>query len=666
MMHLRRFRIVGACLVASLGCITVRAQTAVELGRATFESRCSVCHGADGYGGELGPSLSGRIENLDDVQIQHTILDGVPGTAMPANAVSAGDLSPLISFLRSIRPRAAGFEPYQAVLRLSTGGSLEGTVLGEGIDDLQLRDGKGSIHLLRRTNGTAFREVTSQTDWTTYNGDAGGNRLSGLTQIDRRNVARVGVRWMFQVPNSSGLEVTPIVAGGVMYVTRANECFALDAGSGRQIWHFQRARTRGLIGNAAGGINRGVAVAGDKLFMVTDDAHLLALDRRDGSIVWDTEMADWHQNYNATSAPLIVGGLVITGTAGGEEGVRGFIAAFDLATGREAWRFWTVPGRGEPGAETWHGQGILHGGAPGWFTGVYDAGTDTVFWPTGNPGSDYNGDDRGGDDLYSDCILALDARTGRLIWYYQTTPHDVWDWDASETPLVIDATWRGQARKLLVQANRNGFFYVLDRLTGKPLLGRQFVDELTWARGIAADGRPDLVDGQVPGETATRVCPSQAGATNWYSPSFSPATRLFYVQTSERCSDYKKRRDTFAAGRPFLGGAVKNAASPKPEKILRAIDLETGTVRWQRREKGPSTTAGGTLTTASKLVFFGDDSGAFSAADAASGALLWSFDAAAAWKASPMAYRFDGQEMIGIAAGGNILVFALPARRPRD
>ncbi len=649
----RLFAIVTLCLP-----LLATAQNAVELGRNAFESRCARCHGADGSGGEMGPALAPRLERLSDVQLQTTIVQGLPTRGMPPHDVQEPELSQLIAFLRSIRPRPASFESYRMSAVLTDGDSIAGTVMAEGADDVQLLGDEHRLHLLRRA-GKRFREVTSQTDWSGYNGDPGGNRFTSLKQISRVNVQKLAPRWIFPMPNAAGLEVTPAVFGGVMYVTRANECFALDAGTGRQIWHYQRARTRGLIGNAAGGINRGVAVSGGRVFMLTDDAHLLALDRFDGHLLWDTPMADWRENYNATSAPLVVGNRVFAGSAGGEEGVRGFLAAYDAQNGAELWRFWTVPKPGEAGAETWQGKGIEHGGAPAWFTGVYDASTDTLFWETGNPGNDYNGQERGGDNLYTDCILALDPATGRLKWYFQTTPHDVWDWDASETPLVIDAVFAGTPRKLLVQGNRNGFFYMLDRITGEMLLARQFVDELTWARGIASDGRPELLAGQEPSVEGSRVCPSQAGATNWYSPSFNPATGLFYLQTAERCSIYRRREDQFQAGRSLLGGTVRTDATPKPVKILRALEVTSGVVRWQIRQVGLSSTSGGTLTSAGGLVFYGDDSGALGAADARTGKQLWLSHLGANWRASPMAFEFDHEEMIAVAAGGNIIAFAL-------
>ncbi len=638
--------------------IAVYAQEPSEAGRKIFENRCSGCHGADGNGGELGPAIASRVRKLTDTQIRNTVHEGVAGRMPPIN-VNDTDMQPLISFLRTLRRLMLGFQPYRSKVELTSGQLLNGLVVGESFDCVQMRTDDKHIHLLRRTESDKFREVTSEVNWTTYNGDIGGNRYTTMTQIDKSNVKRVAPRWVFTLPNVFPLEGTPIVMDGVMYVTSANECYALDAGSGGQIWHFKRDRTPGLTGVGAAGMNRGVAIAGDKVFMVTDNAHLIALNKAGGELVWEAELADWHKNYSATSAPLVIGNLVISGIAGGEDGVRGFLAAFDQQTGKEAWRFGTVPARGEPGAETWHGNGIEHGSAATWFTGVYDAETETLLWPTGNPGEDYNGDERGGDNLYSDCLLALNPKTGKLKWYYQTTPHDLWDWDSAETPLVIDTMWEGQPRKLLAQGNRNGFFYVLDRTNGKLLLAKQFITELTWATGIGPDGRPLQVPGQEPSEKGTRVCPSQDGATNWYSPSYSPKTGLFYLQTAEKCSIYTKRPEEFSFGRGFLGGAQRIDPSKKPVRLLRAIDLKTGVVKWQVPEVGTANSWGGTLATGTGLVFFSEDSGDFAAADANTGKILWTFPTNAFWKASPMVYQFDGEELLGVAAGSNILVFGL-------
>ncbi len=580
---------------------------------------------------------------------------------MPAVNVNETEMPVLLAYIRTLRPRRGGFGFTQYPLKatLTNGKTLQGTVISEGFIEAALRSDDKRIHLLRKMEGGKFTEVTSEVNWTTYNGDVGGNRYTTLTQINKSNVKRVAPLWMFTLPNVSGLQVTPLVVDGLMYVTAGNECYALDAGSGRQIWHYQRPRTKQLVGGGAGGTNRGAAYANGKIFMDTDNAHLIALDRWDGSLLWETEIADSKLNYSATSAPIVVGNLVITGTAGGEEGARGFIAAYDQNTGKEVWRFWTVPAPGEPGSETWKGKGIEHGGAVAWFTGVYDSETDTVFWQAGNPGEDYNGDERVGDNLYSDCILALDAKTGKLKWHYQTTPHDLWDWDTTETPVVINANWEGKPRKLLVQGNRNGFFYVFDRTNGKLLLAKQFIKELTWASGIGPDGRPILQPNQEPSPAGTRVCPSQDGATNWYSPSWNPITGLFYMQTNEKCSIYTKREEEFAFGRAFLGGGQRVDPATKPVRILRALDLQTGAVKWEIPQIGTANSWGGTLATSTGLVFFGEDSGAFAAADASTGKILWTFPTGVNWKASPMVYQFGGKEIVAVAAGAGIMAFGL-------
>ena len=460
------------------------------------------------------------------------------------------------------------------------------------------------------------------------------------------------------MPTSNRLQLTPVVVDGIMYVTAPNECYALDAGSGRQIWRFQRPRTPGLLADA--GTNRGVSVAGDRLFMLTDHAHIIALNRFTGALLWDAELEDFRKNYFATSAPLVAGTAVISGVSGGEHGANGFVAAHDQETGKELWRFWTVPKRGTPGSETWQGKDIDHGGAPTWFTGSYDPVLDLVYWPVGNPSKEYNGDDRKGDNLYAGSILALDRRTGALKWHYQFTPHDLWDWDATQTSVLIDTTWQGQPRKLMLHASRNGFFYVFDRTDGKLLLWKPFVRNLTWASGIDASGRPIKLPNQEPTPEGTKVCPSQDGATNWFSPSYSPQTGLYYVQTFEKCSIYTKSDGgEWEPGKSYLGGSQRVAPDPRPERILKAIDITTGEIRWELPQVGPGNSWGGTLATASGLVIFGEESGSLMAADAVTGTPLWSFPTNHGWRASPMTYMFDGKQYIAVAAGGNILVFGL-------
>jgi alcohol dehydrogenase (cytochrome c) len=631
----------------------------VEPGRRVFASRCAACHGTEGGGGELGPSIVARIPLRTDADLEAVIREGLSGAGMPPVAnLTKSESTDLIAFLRTLRPRA-GTAPERTSVTLADGSSLAGLVLNQSVGELQLLGDDRRTHLLREATSGRYREVTSQTGWTMYHGQPSGNRYSASTQITPANVSRLTPQWVFTLPNTSQGQVTPVVVDGVMYVSAANDLYALDAGSGRQIWNYRRPRTRGLAGVAARGVNRGVAVSGDRVFMSTDHAHLIALNRASGALVWETEMADWHQNYNGTGAPMIVGNLLISGIAGGDEGARGFVAAYDQATGKEAWRFWAVPARGEPGSDTWKGSAIDHPGAATWMTGSYDAELDTLYWAIGNPGPDMIGDDRQGDNLYSDSVVALDPKTGRRKWHFQFTPHDVHDYDAQQPIVLVDATWQGKPRKLLLQANRNGYFYVLDRITGEYLSGTPFIKTITWASGLTKEGRPIVVPNMEPTPEGRRVCPSLEGASNWYSAAFSPRTGLFYVQTNDKCGIFTRADQTWEAGKGFMGGTF--AAAPEAaRRVLRAIDIQTGKVAWELPQLGNVDSWGGVLATASDLVFFGDDSGAFAAADAKSGKRLWSFQTSQVWKASPMTYVFDNRQMLAIASGPNILAFALP------
>ena len=568
-------------------------------------------------------------------------------------------LTLIIAILFAQAPPAAP-QVVRKTVTTTTGQSLTGRVLSEGMSDLQILTDDQRVHLLRKTDNGRFREVTSQKDWPTYHGDPSGNRYTTLTQIDKTNVSRLAPKWVFPIANAPQIENTPVVVDGIMYVSSANEVWALDAGTGRQVWHYQRPRTKGLAGNAAIGFNRGVAIAGDRLFMLTDNAHMISLDRRHGELLWDTEMADWRQNYNGTSAPLTVGNLVISGTAGGDEGVRGFVAAYDQSTGKEVWRFWTVPNPGEPGSETWQGKQTEHRGGASWMTGTYDPQLDLVYWPTGNPGLDYNGDDRLGDNLYSDSVLALEAKTGKLRWYFQFTPHDIHDWDAQEPPVLVDTQWQGQPRKLLLQANRNGFFYVLDRTNGQFLLGKQFLKKLNWAKGLDSKGRPILNDLQPNAEGETYVCPGFQGGANWYSTSFNPTTGLYYFSALERCNLFTKRSMEWEAGKGYMGGAARPAPGENFVKSVRAINIQTGEIAWDLPQiSAPATASSGLLSTASGLVFFGENGGSFMAADASSGKILWDFPANFLWKSSPMTYVFDNKQYIVMPVGQSIVAFGL-------
>lgn len=639
-------------------------------GKAFFwgQGQCGSCHMIYGRGGVKGPDLTTIGDELTLTEIESDL-------AHPA--VTHG---------------------YQVVtVRLRDGKTLQGFARNESNYDMELQDFSGGFHFLHAAQIAGITRETkplmpavqlppddlhnllayliaptpqaaatstahetpdhSQGDWPTYNGQPGGNRYSPLDQINTGNISRLAARWIFSVPYAGQLEVTPVVTDGVMYVTTGNNVYALDAQDGREIWHYQRGaagRRRG------GGINRGAALLGNRVFVETPDAHLLALDRTTGGLVWDTQIADPKQGYFTTSAPLVAGNLVITGIAGGDQNIAtGFVDAYRAQDGSRVWRFRTVPEPGTPLAKTWVGGALSQGGASTWMTGTYDPETDLLYWAAGNPGPDFNGDDRQGDNLYSDSVLAFKPETGQLKWYFQFTPHDTHDWDAQETPMLVDAVYHGQMRHLLLQANRNGFFYVFDRVTGKLLMAKPFVDKLTWASGIAPDGRPKVLPGFAPTPEGTKACPSVEGATNWMSASWNPLTRLFYVETLEKCSIYVKSSPLRVKGEAFVEGGGREIPGEPGMKVLRAIDIQNGRRVWQIPQIGPTTSWGGVLSTAGGLVFFCDDGGAFAAADAKSGAPLWHFDTSQNWHASPMTYLAGGKQFIAVAAGPNIIAFGL-------
>ena len=497
-------------------------------------------------------------------------------------------------------------------------------------------------------------------EWPTYHGNLSGNRYSELAEINRANVGKLTTVWSFPAGTGQALETTPLVVGGVMYVTAVNSVTALDARAGRRIWTYSRPRSKGLVGDASGGINRGVAVLGDRVFLATDNAHLIALHRLTGGLIWDVEMADSRDHYGATSAPLIANDLVISGVSGGDEGVRGKLFAFRADTGERVWTFKTIPDRADPEAATWIGKALEHGCGSTWLTGTYDVVTDTLFWPVGNPCPDFNGDERQGDNLYTDSVIALDPHTGKRKWHYQFTPHDLHDWDATETPMLVDAAFHGQQRKLLLHGDRNGFFYVLDRAAGKFLQATPFVRKLNWASKIGDDGRPVLTGTYAPSAAGAEICPSMDGATNWMSTAYHPGTKLFYLVALEKCNVFSKNAEWWKQGQSFYGGGTRPVVNESPRKVVRALDVESGKIAWEQEQVGPGENWGGLLATAGGLLFSADDSGALIAFDASTGALLWHFGMNAAWHASPMTYAVGGRQFIAIAAGSNIVALALP------
>jgi PQQ-dependent dehydrogenase (methanol/ethanol family) len=563
-----------------------------------FSRNCGGCHGDEGRGASKGPALAmnQRVAEQSIEQLAAYLERGNVPAGMPAFADLAADER--MALARYVR-------------RLNV--------------DLILRPARPAEPAPK----TAFGPPQPG-DWLTYDGNLSGNRYSPLKQITTRNVSSLKLKWVFPI-QYFGLETTPLAGDGVVYVTGPNQVFAIDALTGGEIWHYSRPPSPGLVGDSKLGTNRGVAILGGTVFFVTDNAHLLALDRGTGRLLWDISMPEDRQGkyYGGTMAPLIVNNMVIVGVSGADEGIRGFVAAFSPDNGALIWRHWTVPRKGEPGIETWLGKEPVTGGGSTWLTGSYDPSSDTLYWATGNPWPDSNDVDRPGDNLYTDCVLALDARTGSLKWHYQFTPHDVRDRDATEPNVLVDTLYRGQPSKLLLHADRNGFFYVLDRTNGKVLLAKPFLRRVDWASGIGADGRPVVKD--------PRGCP--VDAANWDSTAFSPDTRLYYLIAKEEC------------GRP----------DRTSQRFLRALNIDTGEIVWEVPQFGPAPNKiwTGVLATAGGLVFYGQPHGGFAAVDQRDGRTLWRFPTNVRMKASPMTFSVGGNQYVAVAAGPNILCFGL-------
>jgi len=643
--------------------------------------QCATCHMVRGRGSSKGPDLSNVGRRLKPEELNLSLRD--PDARIPD-----------------------GWGTVEA--KLNDGTVLRGFARAQGSHDVVLQSSDGKLHLLldseykdlvhdKRAAMPAYKGTEDEQrdlvaflsglngpeagpltepptpstqaemdaiahpkkgDWPTYNGTLDGNRNSSLDQVDVSNVSKLQLQWVYSIP-FNGLETTPVVVSGAMYVTGNNQVYALSGRTGREIWRYERPKSTGasIASDAAIGVNRGVAVLGDRVFYLTDDAHLIALDRLTGALVWDVDTPAGAMGlYGGTSAPLVVGDLVITGVSGGDNGIRGFVAAYKAATGELAWKLYTIPEPGDtsPAADTWKGSALALGGGATWLTGSADTESNVLYWAVGNPHPDTDGDERIGSNLYTNSDLAIDVKTGKMLWYYQFTPHDLHDWDANEPIVLADAKWKGQDRKLLLHANRNGFLYVLDRTTGKPLLATRMVKKLDWASGIDEQTwTPQVLPSNETSAQGSVTCPAVRGATNWYSTAYNPSTHLYYVMTVEDCGIYIKAPD--AGYRRY-----SNPADPA-QKILRAFNIETGKAEWQIVLPGPvQSNYSGVLTTQGGLVFFGESSGGFAAVDAATGKYLWHFETNHAIKASPMTYAIGGRQYIAIASGPNILSFALP------
>ena len=573
-------------------------------GPPVFFLQCAGCHGDVGQGSAKGPALAmnQRVAEQSAEQIAAFLQRGNPASGMPAFAdLPEEDRATLVRYLQRINS--------ETILRPAPVGPPAAAVVWG---------------------------APQPGDWRTFNGSDSGNRYSPLRQITRANVASLELKWVFPI-QYFGLETTPIAADGFLYVTGPNQVFAIDATTGTSVWHNSRPPTPGMVGDARLGTNRGVALLRDRIFFVTDNAHLLALDRASGRLLWDVPIAPdtTGQHYGGSLAPLIVHDTVVVGVSGADAGIRGFVAAFAPTDGALIWRTWTVPRRGEPGSDSWQGKEPITGGGSTWLTGSFDAASDTLYWATGNPWPAFSEVDRGGDNLYTNAVLALNGRTGALKWHYQFTPHDLLDRDATEPNVLVDAVYRGAPARLLLHADRNGFFYVLDRMNGAVLLAKPFLRRIDWASSIGADGRPVVRD--------PRGCPSDAA--NWSSTAYSPETRLYYVLALEEC----------------VGDSPGGYPEQTGQRFLRALNIETGAVEWEVPQPGAARakTWSGVLATAGGVIFYGQPNGGFTAVDQKDGRTLWRFPTNVRMKASPMTFIAGGRQYVAVAAGPNILCFGL-------
>ena len=640
------------------------------------KGQCGNCHTVGEKGRAIGPDLSRAGRQRSVAYLRESIVepnkDITPGYNSVVVVTKAGkkitgveknfdnfsarliDLSGnVLSFQKE---EVASMKRQYTSMMPAYGSAFAGKDLDDLVAYLAHLDGTKGKPSAASPGNVAVPAQTDPNSWVSYGKNYAGWRYSPLQQISAANVARLAPAWI--VPTGEGgNETTPLIYGGIMYITgNSNRAWAVDARTGQRLWSYGKTPPKGL-GLCCGEVNRGFAVSGERLFKVNIEDTLVALHPKTGEMLWESMIDDYKKGYSGTVAPLAVKDKVLVGTAGAEFGIRGFVDAYDAATGKRAWRFHTVAGKGERGGDTWgNGDAWTRGGGSTWITGTYDPELNLTYWGTGNPGPDMNGDVRPGDNLYTCSVVALDADTGELKWHFQFTPHDVHDWDAISDPVLVDLAIGGKKVKALIQANRNGFFYALDRTNGKMLLAKAYT-KVSWADSIAPDGKPKLVAGQDPSEEGTKSCPGLGGGHNWQATAYSPQTGLYYFGTTDGCHMYYKTTQDYIEGQWFQLSTVDDVKGSPATGAVVALDPTTGNTKWRfEMLHAPSA---GMLATAGGLVFTGDGFGYLIALDARTGKPLWRFQTGGSVAAPPVSYAIDGKQYIAVAAGGNVLAFAV-------
>jgi alcohol dehydrogenase (cytochrome c) len=714
----REFSAVGGIVAFVLFASSASAQTPSAAETAAYQSRCASCHGPAMTGGN-GPAILTYIRYHTDAEVAAAIRER--HAKAPAMSVQEAELRQILAAMRAI----AGTNPAMATGGFTgrRGGSGGGAVAADGRggggrgagaapaadaspargaapaastsqgiggqqpSSITMTDGRTRTGLLLADSevsavllesgrfvllskdGAAYREktISPKADWVHYDGSLTGNRYSPLELINPSNVQRLGAAWIFPIAsNPRALQSTPVVQDGIMYVTGWNEIYALDATTGQQLWTYSEARHDGILAEAGIGTNRGVTISGDKAFMVTDHAHLLAFNRFTGQKLWDSAMGSHEDSYSSTSPPLPVGDLLVVGVAGGEEGARGFLDAYRASTGERVWRWYSIPKRGEKGSETWIGQALEHGCGATWMPGSYDPQLDLIYWAIGNPCPDIAGEERIGDNLYTSSVVALAAKTGEMKWYYQFTPHDTHDWDAVQPMLLVDEVWQGKPRKLLMHGDRNGMFYVLDRTSGEVLRTANLSTKVTWHKGFTPDGKPIVDPGSIATKDGIAACPAGGGGANFQAQSYNPTMKLFYARVSDSCGIYTSHDDPLGAtgNRWFGRGTPSERAREQLAELtkgyqtgvfIRAIDPFTGRKVWDLPAPAGRS---GVLSTAGGLIFLGGGGGLL-VVDAKSGKPLWNVNIAQTTQGSPMTYMVGGKQYIALPGTSSITAYVL-------